>query len=394
MSRKNAAASLVPDSATGGRTRPSRLIANFPVATIPRTLSHVALATALHVGCAGEDSSAEHSQSSKEVQTEQELNLEGLEARIDAVHALLAEQEAKALRAKREAELFECQARNERLKAEAAKLEARCLQEQALHARCAAEVARAKGDSSLLGCFVGLGVALATGGATAPWALGGCGAGRVAGEIVAKECPPPSCVRELAETSSLSKVLRGENLAQLPLCGGRLGITLEPHYTAIDFGWRVVEPGIFSGAGLAPGYVIDAINGQPFSESAEPLKFLEDLRGSEVQMSFIHQQQRFVARASLPQTGPSGLKVEPSPSVTYASSVTIVAVDLGSDLARENAAGRTLRSVDGIHISSVFDVHDAIRYRLPGETVRLLLEDAGRPSAHVTVTLSEPLEAR
>ena len=109
----------------------------------------------------------------------------------------------------------QCRAESARLDADVALERAQCLQRRAEFGACIAanEARRAKGTS--WGCLLGLGAAVATGGAAAPMALAGCGAGAAlsAGGV---QCSNPTCTVEPAILRS--QVLAHHQLSAWPEC--------------------------------------------------------------------------------------------------------------------------------------------------------------------------------
>lgn len=115
---------------------------------------------------------------------------------VEAAKEELKRIETEVEKHREEVRFLSCQAAVEEFKAELSLAHAACTFEVAEQARCDAQVEREKADAGLGGCGVGLAIALASGGAVAPWALGGCLAGRTAGELAAPECPTPQCTEE------------------------------------------------------------------------------------------------------------------------------------------------------------------------------------------------------
>ena len=240
-----------------------------------------------------------------------------LSARINNVHALLAEQEARALRAKREAEFYECKARNERFTAEAAELNATCLNKQAEQARCAAQVEREKGDSTLIGCITGLGLAALSGGSATPWALGGCATGRAAGELGARECPFPACAAEYAQRSPLSLPFSTERVfRRFPFVVGawasasRIVLSFSPADS------KSSDAGILAAAGLSKGDFLAYLNQVrvPTKEALDQM--LSERRGSEIELRYVRGQRLYVGKIVLPRTANITVDVVPAAVIT------------------------------------------------------------------------------
>lgn len=317
----------------------------------------------------------------------QNAALLSLSARINNVHTLLAEQEARALRAKREAEFYECKARNERFKAEAAELTASCSYQQAEQARCAAQVEREKGDSSLVGCIAGLGFAAVTGGAAGPLALGGCATGRVVGEMGAKECPLPPCQIEYSQRSPLSIVIAREKLSTLPLCGGRLGLDLEDRPMVLTNGVEIVDAGVLAVAGLSKGDFLAYLNQErvPTQDALNLRLTLE--RGKEIELRYVRDQRFYVGKAILPKTASVPVNVRSGATATHFYGTRIKGVSPDSPLKNSSVEGRQLLKLDGREVVSTEHLRDLIRHRLAGESVRLEFTGKGRPNETIDVVL-------
>jgi hypothetical protein len=83
-------------------------------------------------------------------------------------------------------------------------------------------------------------VAIFTGGSAAPWALGGCVAGRALADAQARECGTSNCSQRLQERQNA--LLKARGWVELPQCGGRLGIEVVTPLV-VETGVRVSSPG-------------------------------------------------------------------------------------------------------------------------------------------------------
>ncbi len=118
-------------------------------------------------------------------------------------------------------EYTQCKSRESQVVSFVAKHLAECNVAAANWYSCDARNAKQATENTLLGCFLGLGAAAATGGAAAPWALAGCGGGAVVGEqsragICTKTSRPQPCGTRQAEF--LSMALSESGITRPPTC--------------------------------------------------------------------------------------------------------------------------------------------------------------------------------
>jgi hypothetical protein len=311
-----------------------------------------------------------------------------LEEKLASAQRDLAEQEQRVERAKKEAKFYECKARNERLRSEVARHEAQCMNELATQAQCAAEVERGKGDSTLLGCFAGFAIAAASGGSAIPWALGGCGAGRGAGELAAKECPVPQCAAQDAR----AEVFAAEGLKSLPLCGGRLGVALQDRLLTMTDGPVLTDPGLLARAGLQSGDFLAFLD-QIRVRGPDDLRDLLDARmGREIEVRFVREHRLYVGRTVLPNRRFAiDVRLSPGQSVSHYYGTQVAQVFPGSPLASHAPEGRPIVKFDGRDVVHSEHLRDMIRYRRAGETVAVELgrSPTGAEPVTVDVVLAE-----
>jgi hypothetical protein len=222
-----------------------------------------------------------------------------LNARLARVEQELAESEARAARAREEARFFECKTSVERVRAEILAERTGCLRQIADQAACAAREEREKGDTTLIGCILGLGIAYASAGAATPYALGGCAAGRVAGEAAAEACPAPACAATL-ETAH-EPHLRAEGWSEFPQCGGWLGVEVEtPLLTLID-GLKVVTPGGLASAGLSEDDFIAYADGKRVKSLDDLATAISARSAAALELRYVRAQKMFAGKIEWPQ---------------------------------------------------------------------------------------------
>jgi hypothetical protein len=125
------------------------------------------------------------------------------------------EQEIAAARTEQQRQ--QCRAISAQLLSEVAIQRAQCLATRSDYAQCVAENEANKSKSGMVGCLVGLGAAVVTGGAAAPLTLTGCGGGLLVGDGNAKECgPSPVCTPD--PTVLGATVLSAHGLTSWPQC--------------------------------------------------------------------------------------------------------------------------------------------------------------------------------
>lgn len=143
-------------------------------------------------------------------QAREQGRLVDLQLQVAAAHEelLLAQDEAARRR---------CEATAARIEAKIAVRRAECLRAGAAFDACLARNSSTQARSSLWGCLLGLGAALATAGAAAPLTVAGCGAGLVMGSARAQECgEQPVCLATIDRVEA--EVLREEGMTTRPVC--------------------------------------------------------------------------------------------------------------------------------------------------------------------------------
>lgn len=136
--------------------------------------------------------------------------------RLIETRIAIEESEARAKAAQVEEARSKCLATNAKIHAQVSLGEARCLEARAAHQQCRATGERTRSDGTLVGCMLGLGAAALSGGAAAPWALGGCAAGRVGSEASVASCTKPKCSSRRSRIRK--RVLRRNGLTELARC--------------------------------------------------------------------------------------------------------------------------------------------------------------------------------
>jgi PDZ domain len=209
--------------------------------------------------------------------------LEG--ARLDAIRREIAASELQAQKARVRADFEECRSNAASLRAEATVAIATCQEELARHGECNAQNASRAANSSVTGCLGGILLAGLTGGTAFPIALGGCALGAAAGGASADQCPTVQC--SVDPSTALAAALGAHQLTRFPICGGVMGIGLEPQLARITY----VLPGSpAAAAGLAPGDVIIRLENNPIgSGSALALAVEEHPPLDVVRVGFVRQ---------------------------------------------------------------------------------------------------------
>lgn len=145
---------------------------------------------------------------------EEVARLEADVARLETVRADRRRELDKILA---EVRTQQCRSQRAKIDAEVVVRRVTCLKEQATYESCVARNQARASKSGFLGCLLGLGAAVASGGAAAPYALAGCASGAAVGAAIARECgTPPAC---LAGFNLIQQqVLREAGLAEAPRC--------------------------------------------------------------------------------------------------------------------------------------------------------------------------------
>lgn len=112
----------------------------------------------------------------------------------------------------------ECQAKRAELDAAVSAARADCLASLARHEACLAQHAEDTMDNEVLGGLLGLGVAVLTGGAAAPFVLGGVATGRVMSGSGEGECGSTPACTILTDHDRLAAALWERGLDSMPSC--------------------------------------------------------------------------------------------------------------------------------------------------------------------------------
>ena len=148
----------------------------------------------------------------------------GLESRVAALRQeqqqrevqlyQLAQEEALA---RRQLEFDRCQAEVASVVAEAAIDKAQCLGARSEFAECQSAGSAHRSHFSLGGVLLGIGAAVVTGGAAAPLAAAGLGAGMLAGKATGKDCGPgPVCTPD--DQVVLQQAMAKKGWSAIPPC--------------------------------------------------------------------------------------------------------------------------------------------------------------------------------
>lgn len=137
--------------------------------------------------------------------------------RLDELEHQITRAELKVDHAKARVAYHDCKAARATIDAKTVLYEAQCFQDISAHAQCVAENERDTATGAALGCLLGVGAAVVTGGAAAPAALVGCGGGAVLGYATREKCGDiPRCASQVNEMESL--VLAEYGLTRAPTC--------------------------------------------------------------------------------------------------------------------------------------------------------------------------------
>lgn len=196
---------------------------------------------------------------------EQQRRLDRLEveererrARLAELQTQIDESVALAAQAARRAQVAQCQARGAEIEAQVALASASCYEQIAEAKACDAANAKHKGDSTLLGCGLGVFAAVVSGGSLSGLALAGCGGGYVMGEATTTTCnEAPVCLGEAERWFEQAAAAKG--LTGLPLCGTGIEVAVRAG-GAIGVPIVRVSPDYGADlAGLRPGDVITSV---------------------------------------------------------------------------------------------------------------------------------------
>lgn len=162
----------------------------------------IALSPLMACGGSGDDV-ARRVEELRGEQRRREMELAVLDQRIQAARLEQARQECRALQAS--------------LLSEVALRRADCIGRRAEFAKCLAQNEAHTSKSGMFGCGLGLGAALLTGGAAAPWAAGGCLGGLAAGGATTQGCgQSPVCTPD--ENVLAGETLASRGMASWPQC--------------------------------------------------------------------------------------------------------------------------------------------------------------------------------
>jgi hypothetical protein len=315
------------------------------------------------------------SSDSSEVTADPDISrLDSLAERIAASEALLNEKEALAKQAEVEARFHECRAEVAEATAQFAFTRAQCLEQLASEAQCRAEVEREKGDGTLMGCGLGILLALVSGGSAAPIALGGCMTGRALADAAARECGSSQCANHLVDEQRAW--FREKGWPELPQCGGRFGLEVETPLVA-ERGLRVLEAGFLQAAGVRAGDAIVSIAGQLWHSLPEYEEAARQFPGLEFDIRFVRDEQLYTGNARIPKNlDRARPSLEWVDSVPYRQGARITWV--APWVQTPGLEQATVVSIDGHAVSSRDHLRELLRFRRSGDavTLRILPKDS------------------
>ncbi|MFW6031066.1 MAG: PDZ domain-containing protein [Myxococcota bacterium] len=345
-------------------------------------ITGVALAV-VAAGCAGTSATALRA----DVEELRALHEEE-QIKLEAIRAKIAMAQVRAERARREAGLAQCRATVESIEADVAALRADCAQRVAAFNLCQAENSARQAKGGIWGCILGIGGAVLSGGAAAPWALSGCGVGLVAGAASTDTCPTPVCI---AEGDILREVLRDEGLDHLPMCGGMLGVRARPRIVESGGGREIVEVGppgtTAAGIGLQAEDILLSIGDHRTMTTTNVDEALEGLRdGDAIEVDFVRDGQRLhvqgVARQMDFYGRPSrdvelGVKSREARDARYAHGMELIELTSGSPAEEAGLApGNVILAVDDQPVATEESLRAALTLIQAGQAVELLVQGA------------------
>jgi len=186
-------------------------------------------------------------------------------ARLVAVQAEIARQERLAAAARERAEIAQCEALNAEIQASVAIERTTCERAVADRHRCEANNSAHTANAGMIGCGLGIGAAIATGGAAGPLAVVGCASGAAAGHATTDHCAAVTC--DLSPERLATSALQKRNLTTMPVYGHRMGAHVSEAAGGVLVG--SVTPGSVAGAmGLQAGDLVREVDGIPTPNTA------------------------------------------------------------------------------------------------------------------------------
>jgi len=319
------------------------------------------------------------------------------ERRLEQIQAEVSSSEARAEEARQLAIMERCKAGNAQIVAQASAYQAQCLGEVAAYNACEAKRSEAKADGTIVGCLFGIGVALATSGAAAPLALGGCAVGRLASE--SGECPRPQCAAEFdrAELRALHQL----GLTELPMCGGYTGVAVKNEYVTKRAGLKVRSVGSGTTAaslGLARGDVLLGLQGRTMSSAEDVIAVIGRQReGAKIRANVVRKHALLRVEGRVRNVAVGGVRGrrahlgaaldKTTAKVRYADAVTVTRVD-GPAKAAGLVPGLVIRGINDQLIHDRDGFRRALSELSPGTSVRFQVMRSGRLE-RVEVTLED-----
>ncbi len=293
-----------------------------------------------------------------------------------AAEAELREKQRLIEAAAADAQFFECKASVERVEAEVSLAHTQCLQQLAAEAQCEAIEERKKGDTTLLGCIVGIAATLGSAGSAFGYALAGCTGGRLTGEALALQCGKSDCLSRLPEVERRLLVARG--WTEVPQCGGLLGVELETSGVQIPSSVEVVEAGRLAVAGIERGDAILFVDGNIVSSPAELERILNESAARTATVHFVRAGQLYEGHLTIPGA-PSSLemRVQAIGAVSFQQGARIVSAEPRLLQIEPRLVGATVTSLDGEAVVSAEHLRRLLRYRRGGTIIELGLLFAG-----------------
>jgi hypothetical protein len=321
------------------------------------------------------------------------------EARLDQVQRDVLASEQRAAEARSLAETEACLAKNAEIRSSVAMSQAQCLEEVSAYNGCEAAASEARADSTLLGCLFGIGLATVTGGAAAPIALGGCALGGAVSP--GGTCTKPGCADDFDQLER--RALARLKLAELPMCGGYLGLAVKDSTVSRRAGLKVRKvqsSTTASGLGLGQGDVLLSIDGRGVARAEDVDLLLGRTRpGAKIRITFVRRRMLLSAdgmvREPPDRKGPRlqfGAEFSAErPNVTYANAVEVVRVEEPASGAGLQV-GEVLNGVNGTLVRSRDDLRRLLSGIPAGTSVTL--QRAGKGPAGALKVELEPRRGR
>lgn len=311
-------------------------------------------------------------------------------ARLNQIRGEIARSEAQAARARGAAEFERCRAAAAAVDADVSIRQSQCFAEVAKFNACESDNAKTRSEMATGGCVIGIVATVLTGGA-AGWALGGCGAGLLAGSASEHGCNAVACEVDPSRLRKTALAARG--LSDPILCGGVAGVSLadaEASAVGLEIA-EVSRDSVAEALALRRDDVLLRVGDAPIENTTALRAVLASTRaGQRLRVDVVRERKRLTLETTLAAPmSKLGITSTPSEPVSFVYGARIVALDpAGPAAAGGLQVGDVILGVSGTSTAGADEVAARFGAIPAGQTVPVAVARGAAPPFGATVTLA------